>query len=159
MTQMRFALNASPWVEVRDGDPDALALYLRHYSARKYRDGRRRTRFVGPGSYVVLVTPDLGALFVWRRFIDDLDDGSGVRQAGVSCGCFRNESSALSSGLILAAEPFAWTKWPAEHRLYTLVNPRKVRHKRDPGRCFRKAGWHPCGWSKTGKLILEKMKP
>jgi hypothetical protein len=156
--QMRLPLEAGPWTVARDGDPDGLALYLRHYSARHYRDGRHRAKFVGPGSYIVLLTPDCSALFIWREFFDGLDDGSGNRQQGINCAVFHNESALLSSGLILAAEPYAWVKWPQESRLYTLVDPRKVRPKRDPGRCFLRAGWRVCGRSKTGKLILEKMR-
>ena len=153
--QLRMSTSASPWEIARDADPTATALYLRHYSARR-KDLRRGAKFVGPGSYIVLLTPEGDALFVWRRFRDALDDGTGRAQEGISCACFRNEGSQLSSELVLAAEPFAWAKWPEESRLYTLVNAKKVRPKRDPGRCFRKAGWNTCGWSRGGLLILEK---
>jgi hypothetical protein len=35
------------------------------------------------------------------------------------------------------------------------VDTKKTRHKRDPGRCFLKAGWRYFGWSKGGLRILE----
>ena len=140
------------WVQTKDADPDARALYHRHYSRRVYRDGRQPAKFVGPGSYVALILPELNALFVWRKFIDDAIP----KQEGINCAVFRNESERLSSELILEAEQFAWKKWPTESRLYTYVNAKKVRRKRDPGRCFRKAGWKVAGSTRGGLLILEK---
>lgn len=97
---------------------------------------------------MVLITPCARALFGWRRFIDD----SG--QQGVNCCFFRNEGAGLASELIREADAIAWERWPGE-RLYTFVDPRRVRHKRDPGRCFLRAGWRYCGWTKSGLRILE----
>jgi hypothetical protein len=79
-------------------------------------------------------------------------------QTGVNCAVFRNEGSSAgqSSALILAAKDLAWKRWPGD-RLYTFVDASKVRHKRDPGRCFVRAGFRHCGVSKSGKLILEAL--
>jgi len=137
------------WLAVPDGDARARALYLRHYSARHYRDGRRRTLFAGPGEKMVLITQECDALFVWRKFIPA--DG----QQGVNCAVFRNEGPRLSSELILEAEQLAWQRWPGE-RLYTYVAPSKVRST-NPGYCFIKAGWQRCGYTKGGLVILEKL--
>jgi len=153
LRQARLDFGA-PWVVTRDGDTDGLAIYRRHYSSRAYADGRDPALFVGPGGKLVLIAPDLSALFVWRKFKDDAIPP----QTGVNCAVFRNEGSRLSSDLILAAEPFAWNRWRTETRLYTYVNASKVRAKRDPGRCFRRAGWSPCGTTKGGLLILEKTR-
>ena len=141
------------WTVSRDGDRDCLALFERHYSCKEYKDGRIRKLFCGPGSKLVLVTPELQALFVWRLFKDD----SG--QKGVNCAVFRNEGAGLSSDLILEAERFAWDRWPQETRLYTYVNGSKIRSS-NPGYCFIKAGWtrlpDKTKWNKLD--ILEKMK-
>ena len=144
------------WLPARDCDPRAYALFTRHYSFRDYADGRRRDpsnparfSFVGPGEKMVLLTADCRALFVWRRFIDD----SG--QQGVNCAVFRNESSELSSHLILEAEQLAWARWAGE-RLYTYINPLRVASC-NPGYCFKMAGWKSCGTTKRGLLILEKL--
>lgn len=137
------------WLPIRDGDPRALGLYLRHYSARHYRDGRSRRLFVGPGEKMVLMTEQCDALFVWRKFIDDAVPA----QRGVNCAVFRNESSVLSSMLIREACELAWRRWPGE-RLYTYVAPRKVRSV-NPGCCFLKAGWQRCGKTKGGLMIFE----
>lgn len=81
--QLRLRLAAGgPWEVIRDADADGREIYRRHYSRRVYADGRDPAKFVGPGQHVVLITPELGALFVWRKFIDDADDGSGERQGG-----------------------------------------------------------------------------
>ncbi len=124
-----------------------MSIFLRHYTARQQR---KVFQFVGPGGKLVLLTPDARALFVWRKFKSD------AGEIGVNCAVFRNErtTAGRSSDLILAAKEIAWQRWPGE-RLYTYVDPSKVRHKRDPGRCFLRAGFKVCGLTKSGKLILE----
>ena len=144
------------WLTCSDGDARAYALMRRHYSFHAYQDGRRqdagnpnRHLFVGPGEKMVLLTVECDALWVWRKFISA--DG----QRGVNCAVFRNESSVMSSTLILEAEQLAWTRWPGE-RLYTYVDGRKIKSK-NPGYCYKKAGWHVCGKTSKGLTILEKL--
>ncbi len=137
------------WYSILDGDRQAAQLYHRHYSFANYRD-KDPVLFVGPGEKMVLTTTDRTALFVWRKFIDK----SG--QQGVNCAVFRNEGPYLSSALILEAEQLAWRRWPGA-RLYTYVNARKVK-SRNPGYCFKCAGWRVCGVTASKKLIiLEKL--
>jgi len=137
------------WRVARDGEPLGSALSRRHYSARRYADGRRPALFVGPGEKLVLIAHDDAALFVWRRFID----ASG--QTGVNCAVFRNESTKLSSELIADAEPFAWRRWPGQ-RLYTYVDADAIRST-NPGFCFQRAGWRRCGVTKGGLIVLERL--
>jgi hypothetical protein len=125
-----------------------LELYERHYSARRYSDGRRRGQFVGPGEHIVLRTGDCDAMFVWRKFIDD----SG--QEGVNCAVFRNEGPYRSSELIRQADAIADHCWPGE-RHYTYVDPKAVRST-NPGFCFMAAGWRRCGRTKGGLLVFER---
>lgn len=140
------------WYAVKDGDKRLYALYRRHYTSLPYK---KRTRangslFCGPGEKLPLLAVDGSAGFVWRRFIDK----SG--QKGVNCAFFRNEGDRLSSTLILEAEELAWKKWPGQ-RLYTYVNPRKVKSV-NPGCCFLKAGWKRLEQKTTkGLLIFEKI--
>ncbi len=142
------------WLPIVDGDPRGFALFSRHYTATNHPRRRdpsnpSRYQFVGPGEKMVLLSADCRALFVWRRFIDD----SG--QQGINCAVFRNEGDELSSLLILEAEQLAWGRWPGQ-RLYTYVDARKVK-SRNPGYCFKMAGWRECGETKKrGLLILEK---
>lgn len=146
------------WVVVKDGHPAAYEIARRHYSHRAYQDGRRsrpgyrnRRLFVGPGEKLVLLSADGRAVLAWRKF----RDRSG--QQGVNCAMFRNESQALSSSLILAAEAIAWARWPGA-RLYTYVDWRKVRSS-NPGYCFKQAGWRFCGRTKKRKLIILEKTP
>ncbi len=136
MSTQPFLIAEAIWMPVRDANPTALAIFHRHYSykPRVRSVSKQPFHFVGPGEKMVLLTGDARALFVWRKF------RSMDRQQGVNCAVFRNESDQRASDLILAAEVCAWDRWPGE-RLYTYVNPRKVRRTRTPGRCFIKAGW------------------
>lgn len=63
-----FLFTQPIWIEVRDGDHTARQLFDRHYSRYRYADGRRPALFVGPGQKMVLLTPCVRALFVWRKF-------------------------------------------------------------------------------------------
>lgn len=136
------------WWITKDGDAACLALYERHYSAYRYRDGRVRKLFAGPGQKIVLRTESGDAMFVWRKFKDD----SG--QEGVNCAVFRNEGRILSSELVRQADVVADFTWPGE-RHYTYVRAEAVR-SRNPGFCFLAAGWRKCGYTKGGLLILER---
>ena len=83
------------WWLTKDGDKACLALYEKHYSAHRYQDGRRRVLFCGPGVKLVLRAYDGSAFFVWREFKDDcIDMRTGLRQEGINCAAFRNESGA-----------------------------------------------------------------
>jgi len=141
------------WIPIRDGDPRALGLYLRHYSARK--NGATRlwsknyNRFAAPGENLILLTPLCDALFVWSKQLYRLDD-----QYGVNCAVFRNEGPQLSSDLISTASELAWERWPGE-RLFTFVDSTKIRSS-NPGYCFVMAGWRRCGLSNKGLVILER---
>lgn len=138
------------WLTVKDGNRIAREIFHRHYSYRPYADGRQPKLFVGPGEKMVLLWDELNALFVWRKF-KSLD----VNQTGINCAVFRNESKHLSSELILQAEQVAHERWPGE-RMYTYVNTKKI-NSRNPGYCFKAAGWKAIGFTKVHKLlILEK---
>ncbi len=142
------------WLAVQRTDHRAFALYRRHYSFKKNARWRAtgNTNVTGSGETMVLLTAAVDALFVWlRNTVQRLD-----KQEGVCCTIFRNEGTALSSGLISEADDLAWQRWPME-RHFTYVDADEVRHKRDPGRCFLKAGWRKCGVSAEGKLIFERL--
>jgi hypothetical protein len=133
-TQPSLLTYPSLWIETRDGDRSGLVMFRRHYSRYVYADGRQPKLFVGPGFKLVLITPAADALFVWRKSIQA--DG----QDGLNCSVFRNEGKTLASDLIREADDIAFERWPGM-RHFTYVNPAKIRHTRQPGRCFLKAGW------------------
>ena len=140
------------WFATNDRDADAISLYCRHYSRRKYKAGRANLRargFVGPGEKMVLITAKADAVFVWRY--SKIGDKNGQR--GINCLIFRNESEHKSSDMIKEAVELAQKRWPGK-RLYTYVNGRKIRST-NPGFCFLKAGWGKCGQTKRGLQILE----
>ena len=132
-------------------DPEGCELADRHYPNRTRREKTRSNQFVGPGEQIVLRNNEGTVLFVWiRNTIERLD-----KQVGINCSIFRNESSRLSSDIILEAEQFAVRKW-GPTRAFTYVDESKIRSS-NPGYCFQKSGWKKCGRSKTyGKVILEK---
>jgi len=142
------------WLSSHHADPRAVALYLRHYSARRYRDGRPRRQFCPPGEKMVLLTQDCRAVFVWHR--PALERRSG--QVGVCCTLFRNEGDRLSSDLVREADDLAWARWPGE-RHFTYVADGRIRSV-NPGFCFKKAGWRVCGRNADGRLtVLERLPP
>jgi hypothetical protein len=140
------------WLIVSDHDPELRELADRHYS-RKTRGAKK---YVGPGEYLALITPEGRAGFIWRKTKIELrKDG----QEGIECTLFRNEAQELylSSHLILEAEKLALIKWPESSRFFTYVNPKKIKSTY-PGFTFIKAGYRKIGTNKSGKLIiLEKV--
>mgnify|MGYP001476081113 CR=1 FL=1 len=140
--QTAFALDDSPWFRVRDGDLRLRPIYNRHYTTR----GSKAWKITGPGSYVALLTHDLGALWAWRRF-DDACDLAPI--GGVNCAVFRRERGVRASDLILAAEPFAREKWGADLTFYTYVAADRVASA-NPGFCFKCAGYVKVGTTAGG---------
>jgi hypothetical protein len=134
------------WSEVLDGHPSLWLLYTRHYSYRK-RPRVKNMLTLGPGQKLCLLflTEEAGCCF--RKFISD--NG----QVGVNLAWFRNESDVLSSDLLKEAVSVAQERWPGE-RLYTYVDPEAVQ-SRNPGYCFKVAGWRKCGCTAAGLIILE----
>lgn len=143
------------WLAVQRTDARAFALYRRHYSFKKNARWRTpgNTNVTGSGQTMVLLSQMGDALFVWlRNTVQRLD-----KQVGVNCAIFRNEGASLSSDLIREADDLAWQRWTDEPRHFTYIDASEVRHKRDPGRCFIKAGWRKCGVSANGKLLFERV--
>lgn len=141
------------WLPSHRSDARAIALYRRHYSAKKNdRPGRQLRNFMGPGATMVLLTADCRAVFAWAWNTVPRWD----HQTGVCCVLFRNEGPVQSSVLIREADALAWQRWPAA-RLFTYVDPSEVASV-NPGACFLHAGWRRCGVSKVrGLLILERL--
>jgi hypothetical protein len=75
------------------------------------------------------------------------------------CSLFRNEGLYLSSNLIRSAVSAtrAYFGEPPAEGIVTFVNACKIRSKRDPGRCFRRAGWAQVGYTKGGLLVLQQL--
>ena len=70
---------------------------------------------------------------------------------------FRNEGAGLSSELIreaIAATRWYWPDVP-DLGLVTFVDASKVRHKRDPGRCYKRAGFFFDGFTAGGLFAFR----
>jgi hypothetical protein len=128
-------------------DPEMAMLADRHYCRRTIG----AAQFCYSGKKLVLRNTEGTVLFVWM-FPDPSMRMDG--QHGYNCAIFRNESSRLSSDIILEAEQLAVQKW-GPNRFYTYVDPTKIKSS-NPGYCFKKAGWQYRGLSKGGKVLLVK---
>lgn len=127
---------ANSWLKTWRADPRAAALADRHYS----RKSVGASQFAPPGSVLVLVTAAGDAVWVsWRT---DYPDADWLRDAWC-CTLFRNEGGGLSSDLIRSAVAATRAEWgdPPAGGTVTMVDAAKVRRKRDPGRCFIRAGF------------------
>ena len=152
MREQPFLFGDTPWLQVWDGNATASAVYDRHYSRNP--GSRGDLRIAGPGRKMVLLTPCVRGLFVWREFHSKDATAS---DADINCAIFRNEGAGLASDLIRSAMALAWDRWPGR-RLYTYVNPRRVASA-NPGFCFKQAGWSLCGVTKTRKLLVLEVRP
>jgi hypothetical protein len=110
-----------------------------------------------PGRTLVFITPDRDALWgtgwPFAEYVNHAWAGAWV------CTIFRNESPHLSSDLI--REAVAATRWlwpvPPEIGMVTFVDAKKVRRKRDPGRCFLRAGFESVGMTKGGLYAFQML--
>ncbi len=131
----------------------ALALADEHYNRQKPGTGQ----FAPPGRRLVLVAGDPVAA-VWcsshQRFPDHAWPGAWV------CTMFRNVGAGLSSELIRDAIAVTREEWgdPPDQGMITFVDPRKVRNKRDPGRCFRRAGFVPIACTLRRRLLTLRLE-
>jgi hypothetical protein len=128
-------------------DDECRQLADRHYSRRTI--GARQ--FSYSGRKLVLRDTAGQVLFVWM-FPDPALRMDG--QIGYNNALFRNESARRSSEIILEAEWHAVAKW-GPNRAYTYIDPIKIA-SRNPGYCFKCAGWRFVGLSAGGKHLLEK---
>jgi hypothetical protein len=73
---------------------------------------------------------------------------------------FRREGGPyLASDLIRWAVAHTRAEWPdvPDLGIITFVDAAKVRRKRDPGRCYRKAGWRHVGFTKGGLWTFQQL--
>ena len=144
------------WQMSHRADPRARELADRHYNRQKVG----APQFVPPGRCLVLFTETPAGSSFWvtswpfAQYVKHAWAGAWV------CSAFRNESPLRSSELIRAAVAATRAHFgaPPELGMVTFVNAKKVRPKRDPGWCFIKAGFSPCGRTKGGLLAFQ-MRP
>lgn len=141
------------WARSWRADPLLVALADRHYTAPRRP---RRVQMTGPpGRLVCLTTQDGGAGWIshWPKPELVLDGRDAWR-----CSFFRNERRDLylSSDLVteaIAATLDVWGEPPAGG-FVTFIDEKLTRRKRDPGRCYRRAGFVPAGHTKDRGLLV-----
>lgn len=150
------------WRESWRADPVGRRIADGHYNRQKVG----AAQFVPPGRCVVLVIP-VDSLWVtsWPlpEYVQHACTGAwlcsafrNVRRCAVchevvDAGCTAHPDAHTytvhqSSGLII--EALAATRWywePPTQGMVTFIDATKTLRKRDPGRCFRKAGFHRSG--------------
>lgn len=138
-------------------DRNALPIADRHYNRQK----PGTPQFVPPGRCLVLLTRECGALWVtsWPQYAQHA-------WAGVNT-LFRNEARDLYLSSDLIREAVAATCWHAltsptwktqpepSLGMVTFVDASKTKHKRDPGRCYRKAGFKHVGFTESGLWAFQ----
>lgn len=143
-------IRGSRWTMSNRADPQAAKLADRHYNRQKVGS----LQFVPPGRCIVLKTAECNAFWVsswpYAEYVRHAWPGAWI------CSAFRNESPHLSSELILEAVAATRFFWEAPALgMVTFVNTQKTRKKRDPGRCFLRAGFTNCGTTKGGLVALR----
>lgn len=133
-------------------DARALPLADAHYNRRKVGS----PQFVPPGRCLVLLTEDAGALWVssfpFAQYVRHQWAGAWVNSL------FRRERGPVASELIAQAVAVTRAYWdPPELGIVSFVDAGKVKHKRDPGRCYRRAGWRHVGFTKGGLWVFQQL--
>lgn len=139
------------WTLSFRADQEARVIADRHYN----RQSIGADQFVPPGRCVVLKAPKAFWVTSWpfAEYVKHEWPGAWV------CSAFRNEGAGLSSTLIreaIAATRFLFGEAPAIGMI-SFVDAAKVKHKRDPGRCFLKAGFARVGETKGGLLAFQML--
>lgn len=145
------------WHRSDRADPRALPLANRHYN----RQNPDSDQFVPPGRCLVLLTAQAEALWVtsWPEaaYVKHGWAGAWINSL------FRNERRDLflSSELILEAIAATRANFgePPDLGMVTFVDAGAVKRKRDPGRCYRKAGFHEVGRTKTRNYVVLQLLP
>lgn len=143
------------WCLSHRADKTVIPLADRHYNRQKIGS----PQFVPPGRCLVLKNEDVSAFWItswpFAEYTKHQWAGAWV------CSAFRNESKLLSSELIRQAVACTIWRWPEVPPLgmVTFVDPKKVRHKRDFGRCYRRAGFEEVGVTKSNKLVALQLLP
>lgn len=142
----------NPWQLSHRADPLSVMIADRHYNRQKVGT----PQFVPPGRCLVLRCE--GALWTtswpFPQFVRHAWPGAWVNSL------FRNERPDLwlSSDLVRWAVALTRGIWePPELGMVTFVDAKKTRRKRDPGRCYRKAGFHHVGFTKGGLWAFQML--
>ena len=138
------------WALSHRADPAVVPLADRHYNRQKVG----APQFAPPGRCLVLKRPDAFWITSWpfAEYVRHAWPGAWINS------CFRREGGDhLASDMIRAAVAATVWRWPdvPDLGMVTFVDAGKVTHKRDPGRCYRHAGFRHVGFTKGGLLAWQ----
>lgn len=144
------------WRLSHRADPCALVIADAHYNRQKAGS----PQFVPPGRCVVLLADRALWVTSWpfAQYVKHAWAGAWVNSL------FRRESGPLASEMIREAIAATRSIWePPPLGIVTFVDADKTRRKRDPGRCYVRAGFERVGLTKGGLIALQmtpdKMPP
>lgn len=152
------------WKLSHRADPIAVAIADRHYNRQKIGT----PQFVPPGRCFVLTHREGTALWVtswpFAEWVKHAWPGAWVNS------CFRRESGPVASDMIREALQATLWYWPESPSimcpycripvaLVTFIDTEKTHHKRDPGRCYIRAGFTRCVGLTKGGLVVVHIAP
>lgn len=153
MTARKADIHAGEWAITWRGDPRAREIADRHYN----RQTPGAPMFAPPGRALVLLRP--GALWItsWPYAEYVLHDWAG---AWINS-AFRREHGDQASTMIRDAVAATRWRWPdtPDQGMVTFIDRAKIRHKRDPGRCYLKAGFRVVGETRERGLLALQLDP
>lgn len=143
------------WCIADRADRRSVAIADRHYNRQK----PGTPQFVPPGRCFVLITRGATALWTsswpFAEYTKHAWAGAWVNTL------FRNERRELHLSSELIREAVAATRWHwssvPELGMVTFVDARKTRRKRDPGRCYLRAGFKHVGFTKGGLYAFQML--
>lgn len=163
-----------PWRTVTRADPKANRVAKRHYNCQSPHSDQ----FVPPGRYLALYLETARTRAYWVTSWPFAEFTKHAWAGAWVCSAFRLEGGDPGDASSLIAPALAATCWqwrrdpvpsieawkitrrhdrsdidPIRICMVTFVDPTKTRHKRDPGRCFRRAGFVEIGATKEEGLI------
>lgn len=151
-TEIEAARPGTLWELSNRADPRSCQLANRHYS-RQNPDSKQ---FVPPGRCIVLW--QRGAVWVtswpYAQFVKHAWAGAWINSL------FRREQDCteLASDLIRQAIAITRSVWDAPPQgIVTFIDVTAIKSKRDPGRCYRRAGFTVVGHTKGGLLALQML--
>jgi hypothetical protein len=132
-------------------DPAVAVMADRHYSRRAVGSAQ----FVPPGQCVVLHS--ICGRAAWVTLSQDPQYVHHDWPLAWMNTLFRNEGAGLSSELIREAVAATLARWPVPpvQGMVTFVDQAQVRRKRDPGRCYLRAGFRRVGATRGGLHVLQ----
>lgn len=141
------------WRMTYRASPSGRVIADRHYN----RQSEGSPQFVPPGACIVLEAPHALWVTSWpkAKFVKHAWPGAWVNST------FRREDGAegRASDMIRAAVAATRWVWPdvPDLGMVTMVDAAEVEHKRQPGRCYLKAGFRLVGRTQGGLLVFQML--